>query len=208
MKSSTVLSSSYTVKVKQVTSKDVCSSGVWKTSLHSFMKLNISKGKQLVESGYTAGEKPFPYIGELSLSVDRIDITGISQTIKVPSWHINKLLLFCLLLGFMLFSVFVCFCLGFTFSDVASLCCSGLPGTFSMGQTDWPWIWKNPPTSPCQVLECTTYSAYFSFVKSPYMSQASLELEILCFMLSEALRFLAFASMTKLCISVKEYRAR
>lgn len=47
------------------------------------MKLNISKGKQLVESGYTAGENPFPYIGELSLSVDRIDITGISQTIDV-----------------------------------------------------------------------------------------------------------------------------
>lgn len=83
MKSSTVLSSSYTVKAKQVTSKDVCSSGVWKTSLLSFIKLNTSKGKQLVESGYTAGEKPFPYIGELSLSVDRIDIAGISQTIDV-----------------------------------------------------------------------------------------------------------------------------
>lgn len=64
------------------------------------MKLNISKGKQLVEAGYTACEKLFPRIGELWKSVsgkftqclmqsavDTIDIIVISQTIKVPSWH-------------------------------------------------------------------------------------------------------------------------
>lgn len=221
MKSSTVLSSSYT---KQSRWLPVCSSGVWKTNLRSFMKLSISKGKQLVDAGYTAGEKPFAYIGELWKSVsgkltqclvqsavDTIDITGISQTIKyVPSWRINKLLLFCLLLGFMLFSVFVF--VWVWLSQMRPLCVAqaSLELSVWIRQTDLEFerILPPLPAKYWNAWHLATYSTYFSFVKSPYMSQASLELEILCFMLSEALRFLAYASMTKFYISVKEYRGR
>lgn len=114
------------------------------------------------------------------------------------------------LLGFTLFSVFVF--VWVWLSQMRPLCVvqASLELSVWIRQTDLEFerILPPLPAKYWNAWHLATYSTYFSFVKSPYMSQASLELEILCFMLSEALRFLAYASMTKFCISVNEYRGR